>query len=74
VVGREIIQLSNGTRYDTYRLEPELDLVGGVFEKSRDAKIQLWVTADDRRLPVRIQSKVSVGNFVGELVAAHVMN
>jgi hypothetical protein len=42
--------------------------VGGVFEKSPDARLQLWVTADHRRLPVKLKSKVIVGSFTGELV------
>jgi hypothetical protein len=41
--------------------------VGGVFEKSPDAKLQLWVSADYRRLPVKLKSKVIVGSFTGEL-------
>ena len=69
VIKRETIQLKNNT-YDTYLIEPELKHIGGVFEKSKDAKIQLWVTADKRRIPVKIKSKVVVGSFVGELVSA----
>lgn len=61
--------MASGT-YDTYLIEPELKHVGGVFEKSKNAKIQLWVTADKRRIPVKIKSKVVVGSFVGELVSA----
>jgi hypothetical protein len=41
-----------------------------VFEKSKDARIQLWVTADRRHIPVKIKSRVVVGTFVGELVTA----
>ena len=69
VVRRETLKLKSGT-YDTYLIEPELKHIGGVFEKSKDAKIQLWVTADKRRMPVKIKSKVVVGSFVGELVSA----
>jgi hypothetical protein len=69
VIKRETIKLENGT-YDTYLIEPELKHIGGVFEKSKDAKIQLWVTADKRKIPVKIKSKVVVGSFVGELVSA----
>jgi hypothetical protein len=43
--------------------------VNVVFEKSENAKIQIWVTADKRRMPVKIKSKVLVGSFVGELVS-----
>lgn len=72
VVGRETIQLLNGDTYDTYLVEPEMNHVGGVFKESKGAKIQLWVTADEKRIPVRIQSKVVIGHFIGELVSAQV--
>lgn len=66
---REKIMISDKT-YDAFLMEPELKHVGGVFEKSRDAKIKLWVTADHRKIPLRIKSKVVVGSFVGELSSA----
>ncbi len=69
VIKRETLKLASGT-YDTYLIEPEIKHVGGVFEKSKNAKIQVWVTADKRRMPVKIKSKVVVGSFVGELVSA----
>ena len=69
VIKRETLKLKSGT-YDTYLIEPEVKHIGGVFEKSKNAKIQLWVTADKRRIPVKIRSKVVVGSFVGELVSA----
>ena len=31
--------------------------------------IKLWVSADRRRIPIRIESRVAVGRFVGELVS-----
>ena len=42
----------------------------GVFKKSKDASIQIWVTADENRIPLRLKSKVVVGNFIGELISA----
>jgi hypothetical protein len=69
VIKRETLKLAIGT-YDTYLIEPEIKHVGGVFEKSKNAKIQVWVTADKRRMPVKIKSKVVIGSFVGELVSA----
>jgi len=69
VIKRETLKLASGT-YDTFLIEPEIEHVGGVFEKSKDAKIQVWVTADHRRIPVKLKSKVVVGSFVGELVSA----
>jgi hypothetical protein len=68
VVRRETIRVPAGT-FDTLLIEPDLSHVGGVFEKSPDAKIQLWVSADPRRVPVKLKSKVVVGSFSGELVS-----
>jgi hypothetical protein len=67
-VDRERLQVQ-GKTYDTFLIEPELKEVGGVFEKSKDAKIQIWVTSDHRRIPVRLRSKVAIGSFTGDLVS-----
>jgi hypothetical protein len=69
VIKREKINV-NGRTYDTYLVEPDLEYIGGVFEKSKNAKLQIWVTADKLQIPVRVKSKVIVGSFVGELVSA----
>ncbi|MBW2615862.1 MAG: DUF3108 domain-containing protein [Deltaproteobacteria bacterium] len=69
VIKREKINV-NGRTYDTYLVEPDLEHIGGVFEKSKNAKLQLWVTADKLQIPVRIKSKVVVGSFVGDLISA----
>lgn len=68
IIGRERVKVG-GRAYDTYLVEPELKEVGGVFEKDKNAKIQIWVTADERRIPVRLKSKVVIGSFVGDLVS-----
>ena len=59
----------NGIRYNTILVEPVINGVSGVFEKSKNAKIKIWVTDDKRRIPVRIKSKVTVGSFVADLVS-----
>jgi hypothetical protein len=68
VIKREVIE-AGGTSYDTYLVEPELDEISGVIEKSRNARLQIWVTADRRHIPVRISSKVAVGSFIAELTS-----
>jgi hypothetical protein len=67
IIKKETITIPSGT-YETYLIEPDLKHVGGVFEKDKDSKIKLWITADERRIPVKIASKVAIGNFVGELM------
>jgi len=68
VVRRETITTPAG-RFDTVLLEPDIKDVRGVFEKTAGATMYLWLTADDRRLLVRAQSRVAVGSFVAELVS-----
>lgn len=67
VIGREIVVL-NGRSYDTFLVQPDLKGVNPVFEKEAGAAILIWVSADDRRIPIKLKSKVSVGSFTGELV------
>lgn len=66
VIRRERIAVPAG-EFDTWLVEPELRHIGGVFKKSKNAKLQIWVTADSRRIPVQVSSKVIVGRFYAVL-------
>jgi len=57
----------NGRKYDAFKLVPDIQDVGGVFEKSKDARMEIWCTADHRHIPVLLKSKVKVGSFKTEL-------
>jgi hypothetical protein len=67
VIKRETIQVRE-VSYDTFLVEPDLEHIGGVFEKSKNAKLMVWVTADEARIPVKVKSEVIVGSFVAELI------
>jgi hypothetical protein len=73
IIGRETVKVPGGT-YDTFLAEPELRHIRGVFRKSNNTKLQIWVSADHRRIPVKIRGKVSVGSFVAELISAENLN
>ncbi|MBW2072906.1 MAG: DUF3108 domain-containing protein, partial [Deltaproteobacteria bacterium] len=68
VIRREMVQLPSGT-FDAYLLEPETTRLGGVFRKSKNPKIQVWLSADKRRLPVKIKIKVLLGSIICELTS-----
>lgn len=68
VLGRERIRVTAGV-FDTLVVEPDLRDVRGVFEKSPEGRIRLWLSDDGRRIPVRVRSEVAVGHFVAELIA-----
>jgi hypothetical protein len=68
ILGREKISVDAGT-FDTLLLEPDLQRVEGVFKKKERAKILVWVTDDERKLPIKLKSKAKVGSFVAELIS-----
>ena len=68
VVKRERIKV-DGKKYNTFLVVPDIKDIGGVFKKSKDAKIEIWITTDYRHIPVRMRSKVVVGSFFCELKA-----
>lgn len=69
VIRRETVTVGAGT-FDTFLVEPDLEHLGGVFKQSDDAVLQIWVTADQHRIPVKLRSKVVVGHFNAELSKA----
>jgi hypothetical protein len=66
---REKLKLPMGT-YSAIRTEPAMENLGGIFNKSPDGLLQVWYSADHRRVPVRVSSKVVVGSFTATLTRA----
>jgi len=54
-------------RYEAFVLEPDIKDVGGVFKKSPNGRVRIFLSADDQKLPLRMESQVTVGNFWAEL-------
>jgi hypothetical protein len=52
---------------EAYVLEPDIKDIGGVFKKSPDGKIRFYFSADEQKLPLRMESEVAVGSFWAEL-------
>ncbi|MBN2417849.1 MAG: DUF3108 domain-containing protein [Deltaproteobacteria bacterium] len=68
ILKREKIKVA-GKSYNTLLVEPEIEGISGVFKKTSDSKLRIWVTDDKKRIPVRIKSKVTVGSFVADLIS-----
>ena len=65
-VGRERLRTPAG-EFATVVVEPTIEGLGGVFRKSKKAKLRIWFTDDAWRRPVRFYSEVAVGSFTMEL-------
>lgn len=55
-------------RREAWVLEPDIKDLGGVFKKSRDASLRFYLSADEFKRPLRMESEVAVGKFWAELV------
>jgi hypothetical protein len=51
-----------------FRVRIDIKHLSGVFKKSPDAELIVWFSADQRRIPVKVRSKVKVGHFTLELI------
>jgi hypothetical protein len=65
VLKKERGRVPAGT-FDAYVLDLDVRTDGGLFKKGGENRI--WVTTDDRHVPVKISSKIGLGAFEAELV------
>jgi hypothetical protein len=69
VTKREMIKIDE-KMYDTFEVIPDMEKLESqhVVKKGDVPELIIWFTADDKKIPVKIQSKVKVGYFVFELI------
>ncbi len=70
VIRKEKITVPSGT-YETYLISPQVNHFSGVFEKSENPTVKLWVTADKKKIPVRIKVQVFIGSIIFDLVSVN---
>jgi len=68
IISREKISVSSKT-YDTYQMDIEVNHFSGVFKKSENPTVKLWIMADERKILVRIKVKVFIGSVIFDLVS-----
>lgn len=66
VIGKKKMIKTRAGKFECYVVEPRLES-GGIFKKDKSARIWIWFTADERKLPVLMQSKVFFGRITAEL-------
>ena len=58
VIRRETVRVPAGT-FETFMVEPALRDGAGIFRAQ--GRLQIWMTADERKIPVLMRSRISVG-------------
>jgi hypothetical protein len=69
VVRRETIAIGN-EHYDTYVVVPDMERLGKALKEKGRPKLTIWFTADDRKIPVRIETRAAVGSITFDLQSA----
>lgn len=64
VTGKETIETKAGT-FNCLILEPVLRENAGIFQAK--GRLQVWVTDDDKKIPVKMKTKIPVGSIIAEL-------
>ena len=67
LLGHEVLDLPPplGRRVLTQVVEPLIPKGSGLF--AQEGRLVIWVTADERRIPVRLRSKVAIGSVSADL-------
>lgn len=65
VLKKERVKVPSGT-YEAWVLDLDVRSDSGVFKKGGENRV--WMTADSRKIPVKISSKIGLGSFQAELV------
>jgi hypothetical protein len=70
VTKREIVEIEEN-KYDAFEVIPDMEKLESqrAVKKGDVPELIIWVTADDKKIPVKIQSRVRVGYFTFELVS-----
>lgn len=66
MLGKQKVRVEGG-EYDAYVIEPQLAGFPRIFTTLSGATVQLWISADARRLPVKIMCDMPLGSFKAEL-------
>jgi len=64
IIRREKIKV-RGRKYKTILIEPQMRAEGIFKAKGR---IRVWLTDDERKIPVRMKSKIPIGSIVAEII------
>jgi len=67
ITKREMIKVEE-KKYDTFAVTPDMERLENIVKKSDNPQLKIWFAADDKKIPVKIQSKVGIVTFIFELV------
>jgi hypothetical protein len=68
VQSKEPVELESGKVIDTFKIVPKVTNISKQGYASRMKEAAIWISADERRMPIKLTSKIFVGTVHMELV------
>jgi hypothetical protein len=76
-VGKKNIIEIDGKMYKTLEITPNMEMLDNldkIVKKSDHPQLKIWVTADEKKIPIKIRSKVGIISFDFDLVTSQPLN
>lgn len=67
-IGKKTTIAINGKSYETYEINPDMKRIGTAIQRKESLDLKIWLTADERKIPVMIHSSVGIITFVFEIL------
>ena len=68
VVEKQKVKVPAG-RFDAFLVEPQLESMEGVVKRGKATGVEIWLSADRRRVPLKVTGKAKLGGFSAVLVS-----
>jgi hypothetical protein len=58
-----------GKKYPSIEVTPDMERLEGIVKKSDNPQLKIWFSADEKKIPLKIQSKVGIVSFIFEFTS-----
>lgn len=55
-----------GKKYPSIEVTPDMERLEGIVKKSENPQLKIWFSADEKKIPLKIQSQVGIVSFIFE--------
>jgi hypothetical protein len=68
-IGKQSLIEIKGKMYKSVEVTPDMEQLGNIVKKSENPQLRIWFSADEKKIPLKIQSKVGIVSFIFEFVS-----
>ena len=65
-IGKKSFIEIDGQKYPSVEVTPDMERLEGIVKKSENPQLKIWFSADEKKIPLKIQSKVGIVSFIFE--------